>query len=164
MLNERFFDGDDDEPTRLAQYVACGQAIAIILHACADYARLALALAGEDPSLRRFSAFKDLNDAPVIEAHDVLAAFWRYRGAHMHPTLPFIPKPESAQACRSEWLAWLKAEVAEWLYRPELVRALIAASLTVDPERRREADAAMKFILRERCRAMYEVRPEDFAS
>lgn len=160
MVIQHYFVGDDDEPTKLIQRDAFGQAISLILDGCSAYARLAIALAGEDPSLKRFVELKRIDRNTLREAHDTMAAYWRFRSGRVHPALPFVPKQEGALLCRDEWLTWLGAEVAGWLHRPDLVRALIMSASAIDARKGWEAEAAAKFMLREQCREMFEDRPD----
>jgi hypothetical protein len=152
------FDGDDDDPTKWLQHDVYGVALSIILDGCRAYARLAMPLTGEDVTLRRFLNLDGVDHRTLQDAHDLAAAWWRFRTGRHYPVLPLVPERDGGKGCQEEWLAGLRTEVASWVYEPWLVRALIVAPSTSGGRDDGEAEDGVLFLLRSRYRQMFEAQ------
>lgn len=116
------FRGDDWHELRDAQYVDRSDDLAGMAGTVHDmYQRACVVVGREDDavaqSLRAGPFFDPQSLAP---AHAHLAAVWRLRNGHVHPSLPGVV---DMYPLVRDWQRWLSSEVILWIIdRPLLVR------------------------------------------
>lgn len=119
---------------------------------CAECNRLALfahyiASDGKDEAFRPVSS---IDHRTLQEAHDLLAAAWRFRTCPSQGRLPLNGAEPRSHATRDVWLAWLADEVRSWLDRPHLVRHVIDICRAQNAPRGYAAEDELAFALKER--------------
>ena len=131
------FEGDDPA-LAWRQHAVYAAALAAILHVAERHYRNACAIAGvaaarwpDDPAAER-----------LRDAHDVLAAAWRWEAAPPQPRFAFVSAPRAVDA--GDWLHWLAAELARWHDDPELLLATLAVLHDGDAEATERLSAALR--------------------
>lgn len=108
-----WFQGEDSIAAQWEQHDMYGRALAIIAGGCQQHRASAAAMLGLPPPLW----VETFDHRTLQQAHDLLAAVWRFRNDAAQPRLPGLGAKEALP-----WLEWLRAEVASWHQTPEIVR------------------------------------------
>lgn len=125
MIVGSLFEGDD---LRLAlmQHDVYGDALRIIARTCRRYAMFAEIVATGEQQLSL--PVERFDHRTLQGSHDLLAAVWRYRESRSRQLALFSKTRNGGSGVDAspemEWLDWLQAEVASWIDRPDLVRAV----------------------------------------
>lgn len=124
------FEGDAYEALQLQQHDAYEQALSIIIAEAKRRLARAEALVGET-ALGNEVRLDRFDHHVIQDAHDLLAARWRLACGHTQPPLPL--KGMHVEAYATQWLEWLKQEVAE-LSDGMMRDILMLAYMDPDPE------------------------------
>ena len=112
---------DDDLAIARQQHDVYGQALGIIVQQCNQYTRFAKVLL-EVEGYSLWGKVDSFDHRTLQEAHDLLAAAWRFRYIQSRLQATFFDDPD--EDIQSLWLDWLRNEVAQWILLPKLVRAV----------------------------------------
>jgi hypothetical protein len=153
------FRGDDWHELRDAQYAGRLDDLAMLVGEVSDmYLRACVVMGCEDdPVAEALRAGPFFDARSLFVAHARLAAVWRLRHGHVHPTVPGLLDlgPELAQ-----WRAWVVGEVTFWiLRRPLLLRRaalVVTRSLVQTP-----ATIVAEMDLRDSLADFYPLPPPD---
>lgn len=116
------FEGDDVVLAR-EQHDVYGDALGIILGGCRSHFVNACHIAGGEDPLDRWPRDKsNIDHRTMQDAHDLLAAAWRFR---VRPPQLSLLAPEPKRSDVGAWLQWLRAEIAGWNAHPDLVRLVL---------------------------------------
>jgi len=163
MIVGRVFEGDDDADTQDMQHDLYHDSLGIIVAGCRKHCERATRLLQvKDPLFDRFCASKSVDHRTIQSAHDLMAAYWRYRTRRTYPMLPFEDKDTARRRAIAEWLAWLQREIDSWADEPHLVRTLAACIADANTELGYQAEDALALALRERYVAMYDYARDAF--
>ena len=102
------------------QHDVYGEALEVMISTTNHFARVAIALL-DDRSHPGWGQFTRCDHRTLQDAHDLLAAVWRFRNDFRQTNLSF-DKSENDSTPERLWLAWLKKEISSWIEHPELVR------------------------------------------
>ena len=143
------FTNDGDDKMMLAQHDAYDKALGSILRISQRHFRCAAGLPDYYASdVRFFLTLKVFDHRVLQEAHDLIAAAWRFRRgrtAQQH----LFEKTEPAEAAR-DWLIWLESEVESWMDAPELPRRVKTILLHQNDPIGHAAERSLCGALRER--------------
>lgn len=123
------FKGDDCKEFQRVQFEAYQEAIRIIVDECDRLTQFAKRLLNDTEHHAWGEHEERFNHHTVQEAHDLLAAVWRYyhheqrQGQLRFPKQLPCPTPQETPL-RAVWLEWLKEEISNWKSEPELVRSV----------------------------------------
>lgn len=120
MIVGSYFDGDDDDVVAWTQHDVYGEALWIICSTCNRYAEFAKNLMG-DRTRQDWGTVTQFDHRTLQCGHDLLAAAWRFRHEFRQGRFVFDDS-EVPVSPASAWLQWLRAEVADWIQHPDLVR------------------------------------------
>ena len=132
MIVGSYFDGDDDTGLAWKQHDVYGQALQIMVSTCNRYAAFAKGVLDDisktllrDINHHEWGNIYRCDHRTLQDAHDLLAAAWRFRHDFRQGALPFgdIEPPKAVELL---WLDWLHNEVSNWIDRPYLVRSVQA--------------------------------------
>jgi hypothetical protein len=129
------FDGDDYEALQWKQHDAYHQALAIIVQEALGRLKRAEALLGPS-ALGDLVRQNDFDHHVLQDAHDLIAAIWRARHGHTHPTLPLAGL--HIEKAATEWLDWLRSFVRAELDDRLMRSVLIVGYVDPDPEHTEE--------------------------
>lgn len=116
------FDDDVDMEVAEKQHDVYGQALRIIVSQCNLYAEFARRLLNAADHAE-WGTIEHFDHRTLQNAHDLLAAVWRFRHDCRQLLLPFVPTVEDPlDEAQSLWLDWLRREIAGWIEHPDLVR------------------------------------------
>ena len=148
MLVVDQFEGDDTA-LALRQQAVFSAAVDTMLVLCERHYHHACAIA-RVPATRWPEDDRGLDRRRLQEAHDVLAAVWRWQIAppQLQLALGGPPRPYDM----ADWLRWLAAEVGEWHAEPD--RVLAAVALVGDPASDSAGLAAALRLRHASCRGM----------
>ena len=140
------FDGDVDMEVASKQHDVYGQALWIIVKQCNLYAEFALRVL-DDADHPEWGTVESFDHRTIQNAHDLLAAAWRFRNDFRQSELPFVKK-NSLDEVQDLWLDWLRNEIARWIDYPERVRwvQLILTNQNKQPGYVAEAQLALNII------------------
>jgi hypothetical protein len=120
MLVTRKFDGDNDEALKWQQHDCYGEASGIIAGGCLRHYESALRVTGQYTTgiAKQLEALRQSFDHRTLQdAHDFLAAWWRWRHHRHEPYLAGM-EPATVQG----WLMWLRHEAGGWpAHAPDVV-------------------------------------------
>ena len=140
------FDRDVDMEVARIQHGVYPHALSIIVSKCKLYAEFARSLL-DDADHPEWDTIESFDHRTLQNAHDLLAAAWRFRNDFRQLALSFVDQnfPDKVQQL---WLDWLRHEMAEWLRRPELVRLvlLILTNQNKPPGYVAEAELSLKIM------------------
>ena len=122
MIVAALFEGDDDSEVAWKQHDVYGDALAIIVSTCNRHARFACAVLN-DADHPDWGTLECSDHRTIQDAHDLLAAAWRFLNDFRQPQLPFEPENPLGKV-QMLWLDWLRSETANWTTRPRLVRSV----------------------------------------
>ena len=122
MIVGCFFEGDTDDEVALKQHDVYHRALRIILETCNQHARFARAVLS-DTNHPEWGTVEEFDHRTIQDAHDLLAAAWRFEHDMRQPELPFKPK-NSLVTAEVLWLDWLRQETARWSTAPRIVRSV----------------------------------------
>lgn len=114
------FDGDVDMEVANKQHDVYGQALGIIVRQCNQYAEFAQRVL-DDADHSEWGTVESFDHRVLQDAHDLLAAAWRFRNDFRQSEMSFMDK-NSLDEVQELWLDWLRHEASEWLHHPERVR------------------------------------------
>lgn len=144
------FRDDVDDRTKWAQHDVYSPSLAIIVQGCIRHAQAAAALLEAEwppawPSDPTYD-YRTLQDA-----HDILAAAWRFIADTAQPPLPApVGGQARARPLMEQWNEWLRAEIAAWPTRPHLVQLVMTILAHQNIPRGNDAEDALAQALRER--------------
>jgi hypothetical protein len=115
------FEGDADEGLMAMQHDSYHSAISRLLDAHNRFAHFIAAVTGD--GVFTWAAITSCDHRTLQDAHDILAAAWRYRTDIRQPPLP-IQRDSATYDLATTWLKWLHAELEGWFEAPYLVRQL----------------------------------------
>lgn len=143
------FDGDDDLTAMDMQHDCYGQALGILIVQCNRLTRFARILLS-DEAFPNWGKIERCDHRTLQEAHDQLAAAWRFLARDGQASLPFDGSDPWPPPCQEDWLAWLTNEVLSWIEAPELVRAVqvILHNQNTDPGYEAEEDLTFRLFTR----------------
>lgn len=123
MIVGTFFDGDDDTKIAWKQHDVYGEALGAIIGTSNRLALFAKSLL-DDKSHANWGTIETCDHRTLQGAHDLLAAAWRFRHDFRQSELPLERQPEPLVPHTPEnlWLWWLRDEIEEWVWQPELVQ------------------------------------------
>jgi hypothetical protein len=114
VIVAKFFEGDNDEELAWKQHDVYHQGLRTIFETCNRLTRFARNLLG-DSSTSLWGTIERFDHRTLQDAHDLLAAAWRYRVDSRQGKFPFDPKFLSTdQSVEEHWLNWLRTEVQSW--------------------------------------------------
>lgn len=151
MIVGTYFDGDDDREVAWLQEAVYGDALARIVEECNDLASLARAIL-DDVTYEEWGTVSRFDHRVLQDAHDLLAAVWRYRAPMRQLPLPFDDDTAADLSTRvhRQWLAWLQVEVATWREAPTMVRQVQLALAHQNSGPGYEAEDRLRRLLRSR--------------
>ena len=114
------FDGDVDMELAKKQHDVYGQALGIIVRQCNLYAEFARRVL-DDADHPEWGTVESFDHRTLQEAHDLLAAVWRFRNDIRQTGMPFVDG-HSLDEVQELWLDWLRNEIDRWFEYPERVR------------------------------------------
>ncbi|MGJ3629850.1 hypothetical protein AB5I41_29040 [Sphingomonas sp. MMS24-JH45] len=85
---------------------------------------------------------RTIDPRPLQDPHDVLAAVWRWHAAPPHPRLALDGPPRAYDM--TDWLHWLREEVAEWHAEPDLMLAMVEIVADADGDAPARLAAALR--------------------
>ena len=143
-------DGEVDEYVMWLQHDVYESALRIIATTCQDHERYARGILGIDG---HHVYVRSMDHRALQDAHDILAAAWRYRWElrTRQLSLQFEGETEEEPDFMNRWLAWLRDEVKSWLVRPHLVRAVLEVLHNPHSPEGYEAEARLSWELLEFC-------------
>ena len=117
-------DGEVDGHVMWLQHDVYEAALRIMATTCQDYERYARSILNTEGC---HQCVRSLDHRALQDAHDILAAVWRYRWELRvrQFNLPFEGETAGEPDFLNHWLAWLRDEVKSWLARPYLVRSIL---------------------------------------
>jgi hypothetical protein len=119
MIVGYLFDGDHDDHAKWEQHDAYREALAAIVSICREHVTMAVNLLQVDwPA--RWPREDQLDHQALQDAHDLLAATWRFRIDASQLRLPFRENRQQDQTPMQAWIFWLRAEVDSWRHAPWL--------------------------------------------
>lgn len=126
MIIGPHYHGDDDREMIVLQHDVYHKALGIIVEECRRFYVLANALAGVKEELPTCENLQ-VDHRTLQNAHDILAAVWRYKTNCIQLKLPLVDSagqqlPETKILTMNDWLMWLTSEVKSWADSPWLVR------------------------------------------
>ena len=122
MIVAPLFEGDDDDEVALKQHDVYGHALAVIVSTCNRHVRFARAVLN-DADHPGWGTVEDFDHRTMQNAHDLLAAAWRFRHDFRQSSLPFESE-NPREKVQTLWLDWLRREIADWTTKPGLVRSV----------------------------------------
>ena len=122
MIVAPLFEGDDNDEVALKQRDVYGHALAVIVSTCNQHVRFARAVLN-DADHPDWGTVEDFDHRTIQNAHDLLAAAWRFRRDFRPSSLPFEPENPRKEV-QTLWLDWLRREIADWTTKPRLVRSV----------------------------------------
>lgn len=140
------FSGDDLELAG-QQHEVYSAALKIIIDGCGLHLRNSAVITGIDPGVADWLDGLAIDHRTLQEAHDLLAAAWRFRTSPPEPTFP--AKSIEPPPTMDRWLWWLRQTVSEWNDRPEIVRAILTIAATQNTELGHLAEEELTTLLRE---------------
>ena len=119
MTHFSFFIDDNDYEVFAKQTAVQSHALYAIVNTCNQLARFARRLLS-DENYPEWGKAESFEIDTLITVHDILAAVWRFKNDLRQYEFNFdrMPKPTPEQL----WLKWLREQVNEWVWQPELVR------------------------------------------
>jgi hypothetical protein len=92
----------------------------------------------------------------IQHAHDLIAAWWRFRSGLRYPRIPGLgPTPEQL---KHDWFMWLTDELKELCKEPRYVRCVVQAAAYGNMELGYKAEDELHEFLRERYAGMWRTR------
>ena len=122
MIVRTLFHGDDDKVLARAQHDIYGDALGILISSCNLFIRFSKTVLN-DTGHENWGQIESCDHRPLQDAHDLLAAVWRYENPSQQQKLPFsnIHKESSPELL---WIDWLRKELSAWIDQPHLVRSV----------------------------------------
>ncbi len=121
------FEGDVDEEIWRRQHDVYREAVSAIREVSNRITRNAAALLGCEAK-SGWGNFDSCDHRTLQDAHDILAAVWRFRFDLRQGVLKlenekktFLPLPTTPEGL---WLLWLRDELSSWVWEPTLVRSV----------------------------------------
>lgn len=128
------------------QHDVYGEACRILVRECRNHLWRAVNLL-EQPWPTRWSPESTVHDHRIIQdAHDILAAAWRYETFGWQLEL-FSPVRE-VRMC--DWLWWLEKEIISWHQQPALIASVMTVLSHANTNLGYEAQDRLSVLLRER--------------
>jgi hypothetical protein len=138
------YHGDEAIPAMQQQHDAYGAALQIIVGGIQDHERSAAHILGQPPLPDLPSQF---DHRTLQDAHDLLAAAWRWRSDVVQIGLPFAG---DNSALTRIWLDWLREEVRGWWRQPALVTTCADILRHSNEPRGHAAEQSLAELLRQR--------------
>ena len=126
MIVGSIFDGDVDKKLMWEQHDVYHRALGVIVTKCDHMAAFARKLLADDIH-NGWGEHGTCDHRTLQQAHDLIAAAWRYRFAPSDRVFPFAEENPEFSADYSQmhgWLHWLNEEVDGWIDAPHLVRSV----------------------------------------
>ena len=118
------YRGDTDSVAMWEQHDVYVRALRVIVDGGVTHMIRAARLLGQSVPARWLMP-TDLDHRTVQEAHDILAAAWRWQSDCRQLRLPFRDERLRPVPVPQAWLAWLRAEVERWVDEPAIVQSLM---------------------------------------
>ena len=131
MIVGSYFEGDVDMEVAWKQHDVYQQALGIIVSQCNLYTEFARTLL-DDADHPEWGTVERFDHRTIQNAHDLLAAVWRFQNDFRQAGLPFVDK-NSLDEVQTLWLDWLRHEITGWINSPDRVR-LVQLILTYQNE------------------------------
>jgi hypothetical protein len=151
MIVTSMFEGDDDTHLMWLQHDVYGAALDNIVSRVKDYNDFAEAYL----NVRRGDFPRSYDYRNLQQAHDVLAACYRFRHPAQQFELPFegtVPRGELDMCVVKTWLNWLKDECISWFVEPRLISHIRDLIVEADVEFLKYWEEDLHFRLVERFR------------
>lgn len=157
IVSDRF--NCDDMALPWAQHDVHGDALGIILGGCRSHFVNACRIVADEAALDRWHPDKsNVDHRTMQDAHDLLAAAWRFR---VRPPQPSLLELESDPSEMGAWLQWLRTEVAGWNAHPDLVRLVLTIVTDQNADAGYAAEDELTSLLRARfCVVPWKARAE----
>jgi hypothetical protein len=126
MIVSSKFDGDVDTKLMWEQHDVYHSALRVIVIKCNQMAAFARNLLVDEVH-NGWGEHSGCDHRTLQQAHDLIAAAWRYRFAPSDRVFPFAEENPEFSADYSQmhgWLHWLNEEVDGWIDAPHLVRSV----------------------------------------
>lgn len=123
MIVGRPFLGEDDSAIAWKQHDVYWDALRVIVRGCNKLTRFAKTLL-DDPFHPEWGEVGSYDHRTLQDAHDLLAAVWRFRTdlRQLELSLERAGEPFTPRTPEAVWLSWLHREVETWIEAPDLVR------------------------------------------
>lgn len=122
MIVASFFEDDEDQEVAWKQHEVYGDALGIIVGTCNRHALFARAVL-HDSKHDDWGTVVRFDHRTIQNAHDLLAAAWRFENDLRQPKLPFEPE-NPLDHVQALWLEWLRKETEKWITAPWIVRSV----------------------------------------
>ena len=122
LIVVKMFDGDDDTELALMQHDAYHDALYILVRACNRFASFAIAVLN-DKEHDAWVQLESFDHRTLQDAHDLLAAAWRFSNDSRQGILPFS-ETASKPTPKDRWFRWLWEETSHWVNHPHIVRSV----------------------------------------
>ena len=150
IVAPRFRDDTDDE-AQLKQHDTYGYALRTIIEVADKYAEFAKKLLGDekhpDWGLKHRA---EIDHRTLQEAHDLLAAAWRYQHAFRRQLTLSFPENRPDEPTEVLWLRWLRAEIESWSERPDMVRYIQIILTSQNDDKGYEAERALATAIKDK--------------
>lgn len=153
----RVFPGDEHERVMYAQHGVYGDVVVELVRRGLEHYAKAVDMTGTGvapaPTIRAIESF---DHRVVQEAHDLIAAWYRFSAFGREPVLPEL-LDEARE--RERWRTFAGEEIGRLLEQPPFVRALVTAVVFQNQKEGRAAERDMEEFLRERYAPMFTSGP-----
>ena len=123
MIVGKFFEGDDDTAIAWSQHDVYHHALGTIIQT-SNRLTLFAKLLLDDESHANWGRIENCDHRALQDAHDLLAAAWRFHNDFRQSELKLErgPEPLVPQTLENLWIWWLRDEIEKWVWQPALVR------------------------------------------